>query len=312
MKKKIGLYISTEGKNIYRTVYSMIGETIMPPTTVEEEIISVSELELRDYLKIIDGMLDPVFPKRVLTTDAFNDIFETFCSMIEGVEEFNILYGTLMRIEVFRDMPADDHTEEYYRTAKKNIIYGLTELTYVNHIVNNILKDLSKGKEIDMTYTYTMFNNTACTHYFQMGKELREELYFDSLKSYFAFLIMRFLNSKPRVVQCRCCGKYFIPRTSRKTLYCDRIIRNGRTCKQVGPAQKHLDTAKENAVIEAFDRNKKKMYKRYERTMDLMHETEKGLTLSEYFQWLDRAETARAEFLEGKISEEVALRVICV
>ena len=83
MKKKIGLYISTEGKNIYRTVYSMVGETVMPHTTVEEEIISVSELELRDYLKIIDGMLDPVFPKRVLTRDTFNDIFETFCSMIE-------------------------------------------------------------------------------------------------------------------------------------------------------------------------------------------------------------------------------------
>ena len=290
----------------------MIGETIMPPTTVEEEIISVSELELRDYLKNIDGMLDPVFPKRVLTRDTFNDIFDTFCSMIEGVEEFNILYGTLIRIEVFREMPADDHTEEYYHTAKKNIIYGLTELTYVNHIVNNILKDLSKGKEIDMTYTYTMFNNTACTHYFQMGKELKEELYFDSLKGYFAFLIMKFLSSKPRVAQCRCCGKYFIPRTSRKTLYCDRIIRNGRTCKQIGPAQTHLNTAKENAVIEAFDRNKKKMYKRYERTMDLLHETEKGLTLTGYFQWLDKAEMARAEFLEGKISEESALKVICV
>ena len=312
MKKKIGLYISTEGKNIYRTVYSMIGETIMPPTTVEEEIINVSELELRDYLKNIDGMLDPVFPKKVLTRDAFNDIFETFCSMVEGVEEFNILYGTLIRIEVFRDMPDDDHTEEYYRIAKKNIIYGLTELTYVNHIVNNILKDLSKGKEIDMTYTYTMFNNTVCTHYFQMGKALKEELYFDSLKGYFAFLIMRFLSSKPRVAQCRCCGKYFIPRTGRKTLYCDRVVRNGRTCKQVGPAQTHSNTAKENVVIEAFDRNKKKMYKRCERTMDLMHETEKGLTLAEYFQWLDKAETAKAEFLEGKISEEAALKVICV
>lgn len=312
MSRKIGLYISVKGKTIYRTVYSMIGETVMSPTTVEEEIISVSELELRDYLKIIDGMLDPVFPKRGLTTDAFNDIFETFCSMVEGIEEFNILYGTLIRIEVFRDMPVDDHTEEYYRTAKKNIIYGLTELTYINHIVNNILGDLSKGKEIDMTYTYTMFNNTACTHYFQMGKELSEELYFDSLQGYFAFLIMKFLSGKPRVVKCRCCGKFFIPRTSRKTLYCDRFVRNGRTCKQVGSAQKHLDEAKENAVIEAFDRNKKKMYKRYERTMDLLHKTEMGLTFSEYYQWLDKAERARAGFLKGEISEEEALGVICV
>lgn len=37
MNKKTGLYISTEGKNIYRTVYSMRGETIMSPTTVEED-----------------------------------------------------------------------------------------------------------------------------------------------------------------------------------------------------------------------------------------------------------------------------------
>lgn len=92
-------------------------------------------------MKIIDGMLDPVFPKRVLTTDAFNDIFGMFCSMVEEIEEFNILYGTLICVEVFRDMPVDDHTEEYYRTAKKNIIYGLTELTYINHIVNNIPGD---------------------------------------------------------------------------------------------------------------------------------------------------------------------------
>lgn len=70
--------------------------------------------------------------------------------------------------------------------------------------------------------------------------------------------------------------------------------------------------AKENAVIRAFDRNKKKMYKRCERTKDLLHETEKGLTLSEYFQWLDRAERTRSEFLKGEISEEEALEAICV
>lgn len=62
MNKKTGLYISTEGKNIYRTVYSMRGETIMPPTTVEEEIISISELELSGCIKVLDEMLEPCFP----------------------------------------------------------------------------------------------------------------------------------------------------------------------------------------------------------------------------------------------------------
>ncbi|HBH94354.1 MAG TPA: hypothetical protein DDX91_01275 [Ruminococcaceae bacterium] len=310
MNKKIGLYIYTEGKNIYRTVYSIRGETIMPPTTAQEEIISISELELGGYIKALDVMLEPCFLQT--PSAAFDDIYDTFCSLLESIEDYNILYGTLIRIEVFKDMPADGHNEEYYLKAKKNILYGLTELTDINYTVNDILKNLSLGKEIDMTYTYTKYNHADCTHYFYMGKEFREELYFDSLHSYFSFLIMKFLSGKHRVVRCGCCGKFFIPKTKRETLYCDRIVKNERTCKQVGPSQKHLDTAKKNAVIEAFDRNKKKMYKRYERTRDLLHETEKGLTLSEYFQWLDRAERTRSEFLKGEISEEEALEAICV
>lgn len=107
---------------------------------------------------------------------------------------------------------------------------------------------------------------------------------------------MKFLSGKHIVVRCGCCGKFFIPKIKRETLYCDRIAKNGRTCKQFGPAQKHLDTAKENAVIEAFDRNKKKMYKRYERARDSVRETEKGLTLSEYFRWLDMAEGGEWSF----------------
>lgn len=310
MNKKIGLYISTEGKNIFRTVYSMRGETILPHTTVQEEIIGISELELGGYIEVLDKILEP-YPTKI-TSAAFDDIYDTFCSLLESVEDYNILYGTLIRTEVFKDMPSDDHNEEYYLKAKKNILYGLTELTDINYTVNDILKNLSLGKEIDMTYTYTGYNHADCTHCFYMGKEFREELYFDPLHSYFSFLIMKFLSGKHRVVRCGCCGKFFIPKTKRETLYCDRIVKNGRTCKQVGPAQKHLDSAKKNAVIEAFDRNKKKMYKRYERARDSERKTEKGLTLSEYFRWLDRAERTRSEFLKGEISEEEALEAICI
>ncbi len=312
MNKKTGLYISTEGKNIHRTVYSMSGETIMPPTTVEEEIINISELELGGYIKVLDGIIEPC-SLQALSTD-FDDIYDTFCSLLESIEDFNILYGTLIRMEVFKNMPADNRNEEYYLKSKKNILYGLTELTVINYTVNDILKNLSLGKEIDMTYTYTYteYNHADCIHCFYMGKEFKEELYFDPLHSYFSFLIMKFLSGKHRVVRCGCCGKFFIPKTKRETLYCDRIAKNGRTCKQIGPSQKHLDIARKNAVIEAFDRTKKKMYKRCERARDSLHETEKGLTLSEYFQWLDRAERTRSEFLKGEISEEEALEAICV
>ena len=92
MNKKTGLYISIEGKNIYRTVDSMRGETIMPPTTAQEEIISISKLELGDYIKVLDGMLEPCSPQMISTV--FDDIYETFCSLLESIEDYNILYDT--------------------------------------------------------------------------------------------------------------------------------------------------------------------------------------------------------------------------
>lgn len=148
----------------------MSGETIMLPTAVEEEIISISELELGRYINVLNEMLEPCFPQRSLPT-TFDDVYETFCSLLESIEHFNILYGSLIRIEVFINTSADDCSKEYYLKAKKNILYSLSELTDINYTVNDILKNLSLGKEIDMTYTYTKYNQADCIHCFYMGKE---------------------------------------------------------------------------------------------------------------------------------------------
>lgn len=144
-----------------------------------------------------------------------------------------------------------------------------------------------------------------------MAKTLKEELYFDFLQSYFSFLMIKFLSRKTKVVLCGYCGNFFIPKTKKETFYCDRIIKNGKTCKQLAPAHKHRLAAKDSAVIQEFDKNKRKMYKRLERTKDSLHETEKSLTLLEYYDWLDEAENVRREFLMGNISEKEALESLC-
>lgn len=311
MNRKSGLYISFEGKNILRRVFSMTGETELPPITVAEEIIGLSELEMRNYIKIIEWLPDFSSAQRSCF-DTFDDFYIAACSVLEKIEDFNILYGTLIRNRIFKGMTPDDGTKEYFLQTKKNFIYGLSEIIDINYTINDILEKIYLGKEIDLIFTYKKYAETCCTHYFSMGEELKEELDFDSLQNYFSFLMMKFLSSKPNVVLCQYCGKFFIPKTKKETFYCDRVIKNGRTCKQLAPAQKHLVQAKENMVVKAFDTNKKKMYKRYERTKDSLHETEKSLTLSEYYDWLSIAERARSDFLKGVIGEEEALGVICV
>ena len=110
---------------------------------------------------------------------------------------------------------------------------------------------------------------------------------------------------------CRCCGRFFVPKTKRKTLYCDRVIRDKKTCKDIGPRLKHKYDAGRDKVIEEFDRARQRMYKRYERTETINQTvTAKSLTEEELCEWTRKATKARDKYLAGELSEEEALKII--
>ena len=127
---------------------------------------------------------------------------------------------------------------------------------------------------------------------------------------YYRLLLMQFIESKLNIARCKCCGKFFIPKTKKMTLYCDRAIWNGRTCKEVAHALKHKLNAEKDKVIEAFDKAKRKMYKRYERSRDSEHELPKGLTYASLYEWMERAEEVRNRYLSEELTENYALRII--
>ena len=113
-----------------------------------------------------------------------------------------------------------------------------------------------------------MLQGVECIQILDMGERLSEQYYFRSICNYYAYLFLRFLNKKPLVARCHCCGNYFIPKTRKMTLYCDRIFKNGKTCKQIGPTLKHRLNIEKDEVLKTFDKVKQKMYKRYERQND--------------------------------------------
>lgn len=74
---------------------------------------------------------------------------------------------------------------------------------------------------------------------------------------------------------------------------------------------KHRLEAMNRRVVEEFDRTKQRMYKRYERAQGINRkQSEKDLTLSELYEWIDAATDARNAFLRGELSEEDALKII--
>ena len=163
-----------------------------------------------------------------------------------------------------------------------------------------------------MENKYSIFKTAEFTQIQILDEKVTVQYRFRSLIDYYIFLMMRFIESQPSVTICQCCGKYFIPKTKRTTLYCDRIIRDNKTCKQIAPALKHKRDVARDSVIQTFDRTKRKMYKRFERTNDFSNATSNSLSFEQYYDWLDKAEQARDEYLTGKISAEEALEIIIV
>lgn len=230
--------------------------------------------------------------------------------VIEEFEIDNPMYGTLTRTLIEDQIPADDGSGLYPVEASRRIIHVLSAVMDMQFAVNSILRDMRFKVPVDLDKKYHFLQETG---FVQVPKLLDQplEYVFRSEVDYYKFLMLHFISANPNVALCECCGRYFIPKTAKKTLYCDRIIKDNKTCKNLAPGLKHKLQAQNKKVVEEFDRAKQKMYKRYERALDPDKKvTEKDLSYAEYYEWLDQATQARDAYLAGRLSEEDALKAI--
>lgn len=325
MQNICGLYVSVnDDGDIKRNLTVKSGETIdLASTTFNDEIIAFSELNFKYYAELLEHIenmcedsyveiTDGDFGEAGIDVDAYAEILKTVHNLIAVLEESNPLHGTLMRTLLEDQLPPDDGSAMYLINSEAKITDCLSSVMQLQFLINDILYDLRCGTPLDMEDKYSIFKTAEFTQIQTLSKKITVQYRFRSLIDYYIFLMMRFIENQPSVTLCQCCGKYFIPKTKRTTLYCDRIIRNGKTCKQIAPALKHKRDAAQDSVIEKFDRTKRKMYKRFERADYSSHLLAHSLTPTQYYDWLSKAEQARKAYLAGKISAEEALGIITV
>ncbi|MFR2187730.1 MAG: DUF6076 domain-containing protein, partial [Ruminococcus sp.] len=266
----------------------------MGRTTVNDEIIAFSELNFKYYAELLEHIenmcedsyveiTDGDFGEAGIDVDAYAEILKTVHKLIGTLEESNPLHGTLLRTLLEDLLPPDDGSAMYLINSEAKITDCLSSVMRLQFLINDILYDLRSGTPLDMENKYSIFKSAEFTQIQTLGEKVTVQYRFRSLIDYYIFLMMRFIENQPNVTICQCCGKYFIPKTKRTTLYCDRIIRDNKTCKQIAPALKHKRDAARDSVIQTFDRTKKKMYKRFERTNDSSKATANSHTLTQYY-----------------------------
>lgn len=323
MERALGLYVSvsSDGK-IKRNLTTRGGEVKIKATTIADEIIEFSELIFGPYAQVVDMLRDMFanayveetseehFGEDGVDAEAFAAAMQKVYALLDALVEENILRGTLIRLMLEDAVPPDDGSAWWMIQMGHAITELLSSVMDLQFLVNQALHDMQLGNALDLENDYAFFAEAEVTQIYSLDKKLTAQSYFRSPVEYYRFLMMHFLATAPHVALCKCCGRYFIPKTKKKTLYCDRVIRNKKTCKELAPALKHKIQAESDAVIQAFDRAKQKMYKRYERAKDSLHKLPKGITYNEFYVWLDRATVARDAYLRSELSAEEAIKIM--
>lgn len=319
LKRNTGLYLSYNNKGqVRKTLVTANGETHVENSTIAKELLSFLNMSLAPfaqvvkYLSGISATIESDNPDHFGEVDeyAFRELINTTIQVIEGLEEENIFHGTLLRTLMEDAVLPDDGTAMYIYATKHEMLKRLDTILQTQHYIELALKNLCENKEFSIAQDFPMLDHVETIQVLSMDKSLRMEHYFRSPCNYYCYLFLVYLNKKPNVARCQCCGDFFIPKTKKVTLYCDRVIKNGKTCKQIAPHLKRRINAENDKVLKAYERTKQKLYKRYERASCSLDPLPHGLSWQEYTNWIDLAGAAKAKYLLGEITAEEALEII--
>lgn len=320
MKRTPGVYVTLQnGGIIKRTLVTNKGETVLDDTTVGAELIWYAELDYNTYVDTlikIEGLSDQVEddgdPENYGTVylDIFDELLTEANELVYDIEDVYPTFGSLLRFDLLDHTPKNDGSAMYVYDAKYTICEHIAEPVHFYILLREILEDLSLGIPLDFEDKYTYLAQGEFVQSYTFNDSLELEYRFRSIKSYFQFLLMNYLNSEPNIARCQCCGQYFIPKTRKTTLYCDRVVKDGKTCKEIAPAIIHKNAVDTEPVLKAYDRTKQKMYKRYERAYYSPDQLPKGISFEKYLEWRDPAAEARTKYLKGEITAEEALKII--
>ena len=320
MQRTPGLYVALQnGGIIKRTLVTNKGETELDKTTIGAELIWFAELDFSTYLDALikiedlaEKTEDDGDPKNYGTVylDIFDELLTETNELVYDIEDVYPALGSLLRFDLLDHTPKDDGTGMYVYNAKYAICEQIAEPVRFYILLREVLEDLSFGVPLDFEDKYATLTQGTVTQHYTFAGTLETEYCFRSIKNYYKFLLINYLNSNPNVARCFCCGQYFIPKTRKATLHCDRVISNGKTCKEIAPTIKHKIAVDRDPVLKAFERTRQKMHKRYERAADSLKKLSKGISIEEYWNWSEAASAARDKYLKGELTAEEALKII--
>ena len=311
-KQKFGL-LYCDGEN-YKKLYS---------SSYAKELISIISTD-SDAMQVALSYVnqEPLVEKRYSHARA-ERIFTQNLQVVKIVQAINTLFGLLLNAELSKiEKPSPDDRRGYEKAIDlQRRIYCDFGIAFQNaKVLTNIYAELpcpleEKPKHIleidkqllDHTFQETYYINRK--NQTESDLELTKCYIFDSAANYLNFLLLNLIQLNPNICLCQNCGELFVAKTKKKTLYCDRgHLDDGKKCSVIGP-KKRAELQSTLFGFEDYDMAVERNYQRAKRTEE---EYVKDIQLKwdDYYDWLERVQRAKKQWLNEEISDEVFLSVV--
>ncbi len=117
-----------------------------------------------------------------------------------------------------------------------------------------------------------------------------------SIKELLMFEFSNLVKYNLKIKKCLNCNKYFIPSGDYDTKYCDRIYKDGLSCKVIGGRKTTYRKIENTPELKLYDR----FYKRYKARI-----RNGNMTIDQFNKWNRTAKTMRNQCINNQISLEM-------
>ena len=320
--KRPGLILTEEPSGMLHKRLIDYDDTVLVDEVVSphDDLIRFIHRSLKEYNKQLEELKEhPLFEESTDVSEAdFQDLAYRCFAIVDSLKaDFPEAYF-LIRITLEDILTTGDDGSASVLLQSGMALLQTVRALYLTRVRMRNVMEVCFGTTEGMTQqerwerTVTVYPDLY-THAFAVrwnpeGEGWVKEYEMRSLMELYFFEVCAVLRSEKRIERCKHCWQYFVPKTKKRTDYCDRMWEDGSTCKQRGANLKRKDGPAEDLYLLAFKKLRARFYERDYRD----YANPRGMTVpgGSYFDWIEDAGAARIEYLEGKITGEEFLRRI--
>ncbi len=272
--------------------------SIVPDDFIEWNGLLCEELNIGEILLKFSDIDLNAFAQKINSPIVFSDNYqESIASYITQChnklfKEYGI-FAYLMLNEIEEELLklSDDYQKDIKNAAQ-----------ILNNEINSIFRYFAILKIYIDWFATNKLNNTELNKFILTQQSVNAKYYLSEdnqpvicfviqdISSLIAFEFVNLSSNNIPFKKCNNCGKVFIPAKRSDEIYCDRINRNNKTCKQIGYEEK----VKLDPFMQAYTKARKTQHARIRYNSHIENYKEKH-----YEPWKESAEKARDSFKEN-------------